>query len=100
MGLVLTKIIMWRWLRDRLVRGPALVYGLNETAIPISHNLNLETQAYVEEWIKKLNLEGETKPILMAGLAPFSVMPEFIAERLNKNMTFIVLNNVVLYALY
>ena len=87
-------------LRDRLVRGPALVYGLNETAIPISHNLNLETQAYVEEWIKKLNLEGETKPILMAGLAPFSVMPEFIAERLNKNMTFIVLNNVVLYVLY
>ncbi len=87
-------------LRDRLVRGPALVYGLNDAAIPVSHNLNPETKAYVEEWIIKSNLERETRPILMVGLAPFSLMPQFLAERLDKNMTFIVLNNVVLYSLY
>ncbi|NBQ54830.1 MAG: hypothetical protein EBU49_14785 [Proteobacteria bacterium] len=87
-------------LRDRLVRGPALVYGLDEVAIPLSHNLNPDTKSYVEEWILKSNLERETKPILMVGLAPFSLMPQFLAERLNKNMTFIVVNNVVLYSLY
>jgi len=50
--------------------------------------------------MRRSGIEGDTRPLLMVGLTPFSEVPEHMAERLDRNMMFVVMNNVVVYNIY
>jgi hypothetical protein len=87
-------------LGKRLVRGPAFVYGIGDLIVPVSHDTTPEMKDYLENWIRTSGIEKDQRPVILVGLAPFTKLPEYLAERLARSANFVEMNNVLVYYLY